>query len=297
VEKQFFANSLLRKVITISQHRRRLSMTQIFVCALQKGGVGKTTTAVSLSAGLAYLHSKRVLLIDLDPQGNASMSLGVKIEELQTSVRNLLAGDVKDFKRLWWDKGDNLKILPANSNLKEIEPELLGSVDGRFRLKERLKPILSQFDYIIIDTGPSTGILTQCALVAAHQVIAPIDVGFFSLEGLRQLLETINQVREHFNPELEIAGILLTKFDSRTKLSEQVEEVLRRGFPEKAFRTVIKVNVELIRAQIEKKSIFAVDPDSSGAKDYESLINEILHREQSTKIIPIRSSTRGNRQA
>ena len=119
-------------------------MTQIFVCALQKGGVGKTTTAVSLSAGLAYLHSKRVLLIDLDPQGNASMSLGVKIEELQTSVRNLLAGDVKDFKRLWWDKGDNLKILPANSSLKEIEPELLGSVDGRFRLKERLKPILSQ---------------------------------------------------------------------------------------------------------------------------------------------------------
>ena len=272
-------------------------MTQIFVCALQKGGVGKTTTAVSLSAGLAYLHSKRVLLIDLDPQGNASMSLGVKIEELQTSVRNLIAGDVKDFKRLWWDKGDNLKILPANSSLKEIEPELLGSVDGRFRLKERLKPILSQFDYIIIDTGPSTGILTQCALIAAHQVIAPIDVGFFSLEGLRQLLETINQVREHFNPQLEIAGILLTKFDSRTKLSEQVEEVLRRGFPEKAFRTVIKVNVELIRAQIEKKSIFAVDPDSSGAKDYESLINEILQREQSTKVIPIRRAARGNRQA
>ena len=100
-------------------------MTQIFCCALQKGGVGKTTTAVSLSAGLAYLHSKRVLLIDLDPQGNASMSLGVKIEELQTSVRNLLTGDVKDFKRLWWDKGDNLKILPANSSLKDIEPELL----------------------------------------------------------------------------------------------------------------------------------------------------------------------------
>jgi len=165
-------------------------------------------------------------------------------------------------------------------------------------LKERLKPILRQFDYIIIDTGPSTGILTQCALIAAHQVIAPIDVGFFSLEGLRQLLETINQVREHFNPELEIAGILLTKFDSRTKLSEQVEEVLRRGFPEKAFRTVIKVNVELIRAQIEKKSIFAVDPDSTGAKDYESLIDEILHREQSTKVIPIlRRSARGNRKA
>jgi chromosome partitioning protein len=106
-------------------------MTQIFVCALQKGGVGKTTTAVSLSAGLAYLHSKRVLLIDLDPQGNASMSLGVKIEELQTSVRNLIAGDVKDFKRLWWDKGDNLKILPANSSLKEIEPELLVQPGGK----------------------------------------------------------------------------------------------------------------------------------------------------------------------
>src|SRR5437870_4252 len=158
-------------------------MTQIFCCALQKGGVGKTTTAVSLSAGLPYLHSNRVLLIDLDPQGNASMSAGVKIEELQTSVRNLLTGDVKDFKRPWWDKGDNVKILPADSSPKAIEPKLL-------------------------------------------------------------------------------------------------------------------VNVELIRAQIEKKSIFAVDPDSTGAKDYESLIDEILHREQSTKVIPIlRRSARGNRKA
>jgi chromosome partitioning protein len=126
-------------------------MTQIFCCALQKGGVGKTTTAVSLSAGLAYLHSKRVLLIDLDPQGNASMSLGVKIEELQTSVRNLLTGDVKDFKRLWWDKGDNLKILPANSSLKDIEPELLGSVD-ELPVEGGLNPF---------STGLTTSLLTQ----------------------------------------------------------------------------------------------------------------------------------------
>jgi chromosome partitioning protein len=261
---------------------------RIFCVNNAKGGVGKTTTAVNLAAGFAYLEEKRVLLVDLDPQGNASISLGVDIEELQYSIKDLLAGTITDFDQLLWDKGDNLKILPANVSLKEIELVLLSSVDGRKRFRERIKPVRSQFDYIIIDTAPSTGVLTQSALIASDEVITPIDVGYLSLQGIRQLLHEIEEVRIHENPELVLTGILLTKFDSRTKLSKQVEEVLRRNFPKETFKTVIRVNIDLIRCQIDRKSIFSTEPDSTGAQDYRSLIDEILKKEQSAKVIPLR---------
>jgi chromosome partitioning protein len=241
-----------------------------------KGGTGKTTTAVNLASGLAFLKGYRVLLIDFDPQGNASIALEVDTENLDCSVQDLLTGKVTDFKYLLWDRGENLKILPANNALKDIENELVSNIDGRVRLRERLAPILNDFDYIIIDTPPTLGLFTQGPLIASTDVIIPVDVGFFSLQGIRHLLEDIEKIRSHYNPNLQIGGILLTKSDSRTILSKQVEQTLRKNFRDKAFETIIRVNVDIIRSQIARKSIFAFDPTSTGAKDYSSLIAEIV---------------------
>jgi len=248
----------------------------VIVVANFKGGTAKTTTAVNLSAGLAFIKGARVLLVDFDPQGNASMALGVDIEALKYSIKDLITGHMTDFSYLLWDKGSQLQILPANPNLIDIEPELLGSVDGRLRLKARLAPIVDQYDYVIIDTPPTRGIFLQGPLIAGNEVLVPVDVGFFSLQGIRQLLEEIEKVKTHFNHDLAIMGILLTKFDSRTTLSKQVDTILRKSFKEKVFNTTIRVNVDLVRAQLQRQSIFAYDPASTGAKDYESLIEEVV---------------------
>jgi chromosome partitioning protein len=253
-------------------------VARVITIANNKGGTGKTTTAVNLSAGLAFLPKKnyRVLLVDFDPQGNASLSLGVEIEKLDYSVKDLLTGKMTDFNYLLWDKGERLRILPANSTLKDVEHELFTNIDGRVRLKARLQPILDDFDYVIIDTPPTTGIFTQGPLIASNEVIIPVDVGYFSLQGIRQLLEDIEKIRAHYNPGLRITGILLTKFDSRTILSKQVERTLRKSFGEKAFKSVIRVNVDIIRSQIQRKSIFAFDPTCSGARDYGNLMDELV---------------------
>jgi chromosome partitioning protein len=241
-----------------------------------KGGTAKTTTAVNLASGLAFLKNYRVLLVDFDPQGNASISLDVDIETLRYSVKDLLTGKMTNPKYLLWPKGSNLDILPANSALQDVEPELMVNVDGRTRLKERLAPFMDKYDYVIIDTPPSVGLFTQGPLITATDVIIPIDVGYFSIQGLRQLLEQIQKIRSHFNKDLRIAGILLTKFDSRTSLSKQVEGVLRKSFKEQAFKTTIRVNVDIIRAQAERKSIFAYDIGSTGSQDYRDLIEELI---------------------
>jgi chromosome partitioning protein len=257
--------------------RRRLGLPpRIISISNNKGGTGKTTTAVNLASGLAFLKGYRVLLIDFDPQGNASIALEVDIENLDCSVQDLLTGKVTDFRYLLWDRGENLKILPANNALKDIENELVSNIDGRVRLRERLAPILHDFDYIIIDTPPTLGLFTQGPLIASTDVIIPVDVGFFSLQGIRHLLEDIEKIRSHYNPNLLIGGILLTKSDSRTILSKQVEQTLRKNFRDKAFETIIRVNVDIIRSQIARKSIFAFDPTSTGARDYSSLIDEIV---------------------
>lgn len=271
--------------------------TRIITCANHKGGTGKTTTAVNISAGLAFLKKKRVLLVDFDPQGNASMALGVDIENLRYSVKDLLTGAMTDLHYLCWDKGDNLKILPANATLKDVEPDLLRSVDGRLRLKNHLQTIQDQFDFIIIDTPPTLGIFTQAPLVASTEILIPVDVGYFSLQGIRQLLEEIASVRQVFNPTLDKKKILLTKFDSRTTLSGQVREILRESFGEDALKTVINVNVDIVRAQIERKSIFAYDLTSTGAMDYQNVVEELLGNtvavQASGNVIPFRKKRRG----
>jgi chromosome partitioning protein len=258
------------------RERRTGVPARIITIANNKGGTGKTTTAVNLSAGLAFQKGYRVLLIDFDPQGNASISLDIDIENLKHSVKDLLGNSNYPAQNLLWKKGETLRILPANSTLKDVEPELLGSVDGRLRLRARLAPIVEEFDYVIIDTPPTTGIFTQAPLIASHEVLIPVDVGYFSLQGIRQLLEEIAKVREHFNPDLQIAGILLTKFDSRTTFSHQVEKTLRNSFGDLAMKTMIRINIDLVRAQVDRQSIFAFDPNCVGAHDYQNLVNELV---------------------
>jgi len=198
---------------------------------------------------------------------------------------------------LCWDKGDNLKILPANATLKDVEPDLLRSVDGRLRLKNHLHAIQDQFDFIIIDTPPTLGVFTQAPLVASTEILIPVDVGYFSLQGIRQLLEEIASVRQVFNPTLDKKKILLTKFDLRTTLSAQVREILRESFGEDALKTVINVNVDIVRAQIERKSIFAYDLTSTGAQDYQNVVEELLGNtvavQSSGNVIPFRKKRRG----
>ena len=258
------------------RERRTGVPARIITIANNKGGTGKTTTAVNLSAGLAFQKGYRVLLIDFDPQGNASISLDIDIENLKHSVKDLLGNSNYPAENLLWKKGETLRILPANSTLKDVEPELLGSVDGRLRLRGRLAPIVGEFDYVIIDTPPTTGIYTQAPLIASHEVLIPVDVGYFSLQGIRQLLEEIAKVREHFNPDLQIAGILLTKFDSRTTFSHQVEKTLRNSFGDLAMKTMIRINIDIVRAQVDRQSIFAFDPNCAGAHDYQDLVNELV---------------------
>ena len=255
---------------------RSSHVPRIITIANNKGGTGKTTTAVNLASGLAFRKGYKVLLVDFDPQGNASISLDVDIENLKHSVKDLLGNSSYPVQNLMWKKGETLRILPANSALKDIEPELLASVDGRLRLRARLLPIAEEFDYVIIDTPPTTGLFTQAPLIASGEVLIPVDVGYFSLQGIRQLLEEITKVREHFNPDLQITGILLTKFDSRTSFSAQVEKTLRGSFGDLAMKTMIRINIDLVRSKVSRQSIFAFDPDSAGSRDYQSLIDELV---------------------
>src|SRR5919108_5592339 len=229
--------------------------TRIITCANHKGGTGKTTTAVNVSAGLALLTQQRVLLIDCDPRGHASLALGVDCEHVRYSVTDLLTGAMPDVDALCWEKGDNLKILPANATLQDVELELVRRGDGRLRLKQALQPLLDLFDFILIDTPPTLGIFTQAPLVASTDLLIPVDGGYFAVEGMRQLLDAIARVRQEVPLTLETPHILLTKFDARTTLSAHVRALLRESCGAEVLHTVIHVDVDLVRAQMERKSI------------------------------------------
>ena len=193
--------------------------TRIITCANHKGGTGKTTTAVNVSAGLAVLKQQRVLLVDCDPRGHASLALGVDMAHVRYSVTDLLTGAIPEVQALCWEKGDNLHILPANATLTDVEPELLRRVDGRLQLKQALQPLLETFDVIVIDTPPTLGLWTQAPLVASTDLLIPVDVGSFAFEGMRQLLGAIARLRQEVPLTLATPHILLTKFDARTTLS------------------------------------------------------------------------------
>jgi len=243
------------------------------------------------------LTQQRVLLVDCDPQGHASRALGVESEHVRYSVTDLLTGAMTDWQALCWEQGANLYILPANETLKDVELELVRRVDGRWRLKQALQPLLDVFDFIVIDTPPTLGLLMQAPLVASTDLLIPVDVGYFSVEGMRQLLDAIAHLRQEVPLTLATPHILLTKFDARTTLSAHVRALLRESFSTEALHTVIRVNVALARAQMASKSIFAYDRTSAGAQDYQHVVEELLGASStvasSSTVIPFRHPRRG----
>ena len=250
-------------------------MAKVISVVNQKGGVGKTTTAVNLAAYLAAL-GKYVLLLDLDPQANATSGLGIAHEELQTGVYDVLVGSA-NFKSITVSHDlDGLRIAPANNALAGASVELVNTDRREFRLNDVLDEVRHEYDYIIIDCPPSLGLLTINGLVAADEVLIPVQAEYYALEGLGQLMNTVSLIRDNIKPNLQVLGAVLTMYDNRNKLSEQVMHELYKYFPNKIFRSVIPRNVRLTEAPSYGQSIFHYDPKSKGAKAYERLARELI---------------------
>ncbi len=243
--------------------------------ANQKGGVGKSTTAVNLSSAVASF-GKKVLLIDVDPQGNATSGLGIEKEDVKYSLYDVISGRVKAEDAIIKNVYKNLDVMPSNIDLAGAEIELVNTVSRETRLKRALESLISNYDYIFMDCPPSLGLLTINALTAAHGVIIPIQCEYYALEGLGQLLKTIDLVREYLNPGLEIFGVLLTMYDSRTKLAQQVTAEVRNYFKEKVFKAIIPRSVRVSEAPSYGKPVIYYAPQSNGAQAYISLAREFV---------------------
>jgi len=250
-------------------------MGKIIAIANQKGGVGKTTTTVNLAAALGVLE-KKVLLIDADPQANASSGLGIIVEEVENGSYQLLEHTITAKEAIVPTTSPNVDIIPAHIDLVAIEIELVDKDQREFKLKEALSAIKNKYDYILIDCAPSLGLITLNALVAADSVIIPIQCEYFALEGLGKLLNTIKSVQKIHNSTLDIEGLLLTMYDSRLRLSNQVVEEVKKHFQNMVFNTIIQRNVRLSEAPSFGESIIAYDATSKGAINYINLANEIL---------------------
>ena len=252
-------------------------MSKIIAIANQKGGVAKTTTAINLSAALSQLGQK-VLLIDFDPQGNASSGLGIDKNKLEKSVYDVLVNNVPPELLLVRNVRSNLDVLPAKVDLAGAEMELVTAISREVRLKDALAELREEYDFIIIDSPPSLGLLTINALTAANQYIVPIQCEYYALEGVTQLLNTIKLIQRSLNPALKLCGILMTMYDYRTKLSKQVVDDVRASFGKQVFQTVIPRNVRLSEAPSYGLSIIDYDPKSKGAESYLELAKEVLAR-------------------
>lgn len=257
-------------------------MAKIIAVANQKGGVGKTTTSVNLSAFLA-LEGYRVLLVDCDPQGNASSGLGINRKKLPYCVYNLMIDGLDMKKILCQTKIDNLVLLPATIQLAGAEVELASRPGREFVLAKALQPALDDFDYIIMDCPPSLGLLTINALAAGTSVLIPLQCEYYALEGLSQLMDTIQLVKSRLNPGLRVEGILFTMFDGRTNLSIQVVDEVKRHFRKEVYHTVIPRNVRLSEAPSHGKPIALYDPRSKGAEVYRDLAREVIERGKARK--------------
>ena len=250
-------------------------MARIISVVNQKGGVGKTTTAVNLSVYLAAL-GKYVLLVDLDPQANATSGMGIAHNELEQGLYEVLSGETDIRSIMHQHELDGLKIAPATNALAGASVELVNMDRREFRLFDVVDQVRHEFDYIIIDSPPSLGLLTINGLVAADEILIPVQAEYYALEGLGQLMKTISLIKENIKPEIEVLGAVLTMYDSRQKLSEQVMHELYKYFPDKIFRSVIPRNVRLAESPSYGKSILHYDPKSKGAKAYERLAKELL---------------------
>ncbi len=253
-------------------------MADIIAVANQKGGVGKTTTAINLSAALAKLEAK-VLLIDIDPQGNATSGLGLSKKDIKKCIYNALVDEMHVKDIIIQTRWTNLDVLPASIQLAGAEIELVSMVSREYKLKKALSPVADNYDYVIIDCPPSLGLLTLNALNAANGILIPIQCEYYALEGLGQLMNTISLVRKHLNEELRIEGVVLTMYDIRTNLSEQVADEVRNYFKQYVYKTVIPRNVRLSEAPSYGQHIIEYDPKSKGAELYLALAGEVLKNE------------------
>lgn len=254
-------------------------MGKIITLCNQKGGTGKTTTAVNLSACLAACQQK-ILLVDVDPQGNATSGVGVNKNEIERSVYDLLLNRLAAHEAILKDVLPRLDIIPCNINLTGAEIELVGVLSRETRLKKAIASLQNEYDFIFIDSPPSLGLLTLNALVASDGLIIPIQCEFYALEGVSQLLNTINLIRDGLNSSLDIEGVLLTMADFRTNLTTEVITEIKNFFKEKVYQTIIPRNVKLSEAPSFGKPISLYDPHSIGAKRYEELAGEFLEKNQ-----------------
>ncbi len=250
-------------------------MGKIIAIANQKGGVGKTTTAVNLAAALGVLE-KKVLLIDADPQANASSGLGINVDEVEAGTYQLLEHTMKAEDLILKTESPNLDIIPAHIDLVAIEIELVDQPDREDMMRIAIAPVKENYDYIILDCAPSLGLLTLNALTASDSVLIPIQCEYFALEGLGKLLNTIKSVQNLHNNNLDIEGLLLTMYDSRLRLSNQVVEEVNQHFEGLTFKTIIQRNVRLSEAPSYGESIINYDAASKGSENYLSLANELI---------------------
>jgi len=251
-------------------------MARVISIINQKGGVGKTTTAVNLAAYLAA-YGKKVLIIDIDPQGNASSGLGIDYQHLERGVYDVLINEEINFPHITLAHHlDNLQVAPANLNLAGANVELVNLPRREFRLADNLRPYINDYDFILIDNPPSLGLLTINGMVAASELLIPVQCEYYALEGLSQLLYTINLVQNNLKPDLNILGAVLTMYDGRNKLSEAVFNELYQYFPRRIFRSIIPRNIRLAEAPSYGQTILEYDPHSKGARAYDRLTQEVI---------------------